>query len=130
MVILLQIGRQSVIFAYIESGHTYHNMYHIYMYVCIIIRLINLRVVTGNRWTISEANSAWYGPVADSHRCDQFLPQHTAHQHCATALQTISRTTISHAQYLSRSNLHTISSLQYLTHKIVRATSPAISTLQ
>ena len=39
----------------------------------IIISLINLRVVTGNRWTISGANSAWYGP-ADSHRCDQFLP--------------------------------------------------------
>ena len=30
----------------------------------------------GNRWTISEANSAWYGPAADSHCCDQFLGQH------------------------------------------------------
>ena len=45
--------------------------------IYIIINLINLRVVTGNRWTISEANLAWYGPVADSHRCDQFLPPHT-----------------------------------------------------
>ena len=52
-----------------EADHLYcPNIY------CILI--ITQWGYIGNRWTISEANSAWYGPAADSHCCDQFLGQH------------------------------------------------------
>ena len=52
-----------------EADHLYcPNIY------CILI--ITQWEYIGNRWTISEANSAWYGPAADSHCCDQFLGQH------------------------------------------------------